>query len=507
MCFKEPLHIAFPALFEAHAPTWAAAETATDVLFFLDMTLSCVTGYYSGTHLVQLQPAVLFHYCRTWAFVDVVSTIPFHKLITGPSGRLPPQSSSPPPPQSSSPLPPQSSSPLPPRSYIAIPALLANALLSAQPSLLPHSHPRPLAIPLRLPYASHFSAAALPPPPLPPPLPPHCLPPTWPAVNEDVLRLAKFIRLLKLFKLLRLLRSSQALSKWVSQSHFAYFAHPALIRIFNLCCGLVLSWHVIGCIWWFLRTMNAAPAADGVHGGVHGGGDGTSARPPVINFIPLPSGDADGGGDDDERWDGLSYIEAYYWAVSVTTGIGVPVLPSSHAEAVFDAFVTFLGILLQAYMLGSAASALHTMDAMKAGQQHKLDAVKGYLRTKRVPVFLRERIVDYFEYLYTRVQASAYAPPLPPTLHARPGKRIDPTSPYPSTPTHPPALAVASLCALLTGSSPVHACTPPLPPPPSPLSQPPPPLPSSPPPREVYSRSTRTRCSSSCRTRCRCSWR
>lgn len=56
-------------------------------------------------------------------------------------------------------------------------------------------------------------------------------------------------------------------------------------------------------------------------------------------------------------------------------------------------------------MLGSAASALHTFDALKAAQKRKLDGVKQYVRSKRVPIYLREKIVDYFDYLYTRVQS------------------------------------------------------------------------------------------------------
>ena len=131
-------------------------------------------------------------------------------------------------------------------------------------------------------------------------------------VDQSVLRLSKFIRLLKLFKLVRLIRTSHALMRRIQQSQLAYVAHPAIIRIFYLILGLTLSWHVIGCLWWFLRSDESAVRASLTR-------DGHEA----VHMIPLPS---------NGTWDGLHYIESYYWAVSVTTGIGVPVLPLTHEE-------------------------------------------------------------------------------------------------------------------------------------------------------------------------------
>ena len=175
--------------------------------------------------------------------------------------------------------------------------------------------------------------------------------------------------MLKLFKLIRLIRTSDALARRIQQSHLAYVAHPAIIRLFSICCALILSWHVIGapqcvpiprhrvcehtnpmashsrpihpcvscagCIWWLLRSEDDAKAAARTVAAQMGHADVESV---AVNFIPLPSNGS---------WSALSYIEAYYWAISVTTGIGVPVLPLTHAEAVFDGFITFLGILLQ----------------------------------------------------------------------------------------------------------------------------------------------------------------
>ena len=49
-----------------------------------------------------------------------------------------------------------------------------------------------------------------------------------------------------------------------------------------------------------------------------------------------------------------AYMNELYWTVMVSTGLGAPVLPSSEIEALFECFVTFFGICLQAH----AAAAL-----------------------------------------------------------------------------------------------------------------------------------------------------
>eukprot|EP00966_Prymnesium_polylepis_P306834 7090398-Prymnesium_polylepis.1 len=63
------------------------------------------------------------------------------------------------------------------------------------------------------------------------------------------------------------------------------------------------------------------------------------------------------------------------------------------------------GVLLsraQAYMLGAAASEIAKMDAKEAHRTRKLDAIKQYLLSLRVPSFLRRPIMEYYENLYMR---------------------------------------------------------------------------------------------------------
>ena len=123
-----------------------------------------------------------------------------------------------------------------------------------------------------------------------------------------------------------------------------------------------------------------------------------SARKVLLDILMLAEGDfllLSAAGSSSNMTSSITYyVEAYYWAVSVTTGVGVVPTPNSHLEALFNGIISFLGMLLQAYTLGSAASALSTLDASKAERHRKIDMVKQYMYSKRVPLYLREKITD-----------------------------------------------------------------------------------------------------------------
>jgi hypothetical protein len=156
--FLEPLRLSFPEMFEADSAEWQAIEHATIVFLSIDMLLNCMTGYLKdGTKLVREQPAVLIQYLRSWFFFDLISTLPFHELVSMDESEN----------------------------------------------------------------------------------------------NNSVLRLSKFFRLLKLFKLLRLVRSSKVLLQVLQHTQL----NPSLVRLLNLVALLFLSWHIIACIWWFLRVQ------------------------------------------------------------------------------------------------------------------------------------------------------------------------------------------------------------------------------------------------------------
>ena len=47
------------------------------------------------------------------------------------------------------------------------------------------------------------------------------------------------------------------------------------------------------------------------------------------------------------------YLQALFWAIVVTTGVGRDVVPHTEVETCFTIFVIVLGVILYAFILGS----------------------------------------------------------------------------------------------------------------------------------------------------------
>eukprot|EP00966_Prymnesium_polylepis_P314115 7259109-Prymnesium_polylepis.1 len=92
----------------------------------------------------------------------------------------------------------------------------------------------------------------------------------------------------------------------------------------------------------------------------------------------------------------------------MTTGLNVSIGPGEHeGQVLYEVFVTFLGICLQAYLLGAAASEIANMDATAKLRRQRLEAIKSHLRYLRVPGFLTIPIMEYYETLFSKNQSLA----------------------------------------------------------------------------------------------------
>ena len=55
--------------------------TTVDVIFFLDIIFTFITGYYVGNKLITRRKKIAFRYLTTYFIFDIVSTVP--SLVTG----------------------------------------------------------------------------------------------------------------------------------------------------------------------------------------------------------------------------------------------------------------------------------------------------------------------------------------------------------------------------------------------------------------------------------------
>ena len=72
-----------------------------------------------------------------------------------------------------------------------------------------------------------------------------------------MMRLFRLLKLFKMLRLVRLLHNTQIAKRLRSRAQL----NPALVRLLELMLFLFLSWHWIGCMWWFI-VIQDNPNAD-----------------------------------------------------------------------------------------------------------------------------------------------------------------------------------------------------------------------------------------------------
>lgn len=97
------------------------------------------------------------------------------------------------------------------------------------------------------------------------------------------------------------------------------------------------------------------------------------------------------------------YIDALYFAIMVTTANDVN--PTTATEKVFVTVMLFIGIVINASIIGSAANLLSNLDKEAIARKNQMDSINDYLRFKKVPLPLQNKIRRFYEYaLNSRMQ-------------------------------------------------------------------------------------------------------
>ncbi|KAJ0405321.1 hypothetical protein P43SY_001080 [Pythium insidiosum] len=96
------------------------------------------------------------------------------------------------------------------------------------------------------------------------------------------------------------------------------------------------------------------------------------------------------------------YAHAIYFAIMVTTANDVA--PTNMTEEVFTSLMLFVGIVINASIIGSAANLLANLDKVAIARKNQMDSINDYMRFKKVPLALQDKIRRYYEYaLSTRI--------------------------------------------------------------------------------------------------------
>ena len=99
---------------------------------------------------------------------------------------------------------------------------------------------------------------------------------------------------------------------------------------------------------------------------------------------------------------GIKYFHSFFWGAGMVTSL-VPrdIEPLTVLECIITNATMFFGLLLNAFVISSLTQALASMNARKELAGKQLEQIKNYLIIKSVPRDLRDRVLEYYEYLFT----------------------------------------------------------------------------------------------------------
>lgn len=178
--------------------------------------------------------------------------------------------------------------------------------------------------------------------------------------RHGLLNLAKLVKISQVYKM-----SNSGLFK-VTTARINRTMNPSMLRMMMLTLVFFVSQHLIACTYFYISNNQS---------------EHTSWGP-----------------TDEIRSSSLSkqYIDAFYFAIMVTTANDVN--PTTHIEKLFTAFMLFVGIVINASIIGNAANLLSNLDKAEIERKNQMDSINEYLRFKKVPLMLQDKIRRYYDY-------------------------------------------------------------------------------------------------------------
>ncbi|XP_054707186.1 cyclic nucleotide-gated channel rod photoreceptor subunit alpha-like [Uloborus diversus] len=100
------------------------------------------------------------------------------------------------------------------------------------------------------------------------------------------------------------------------------------------------------------------------------------------------------------------YLHAFYWSTLALSTIGELPRPRTKGEYFFLILELTTGLFLFAAVLGHVANIVTNVSAARKEFQARLDAVKTYMRMRRVPEHLQNKVIRWFDYLWVTQKCS-----------------------------------------------------------------------------------------------------
>uniref|UniRef100_A0A672TCY2 Cyclic nucleotide gated channel subunit alpha 2a n=1 Tax=Sinocyclocheilus grahami TaxID=75366 RepID=A0A672TCY2_SINGR len=99
------------------------------------------------------------------------------------------------------------------------------------------------------------------------------------------------------------------------------------------------------------------------------------------------------------------YVYCLYWSTLTLTTIGEVPAPVHDEEYFFAVFDFLFGVLIFATIVGNVGAMISNMNATRAEFQAQIDAIKHYMKFRKVSKELEARVIKWFDYLWTNKKA------------------------------------------------------------------------------------------------------
>jgi Cyclic nucleotide-binding domain/Ion transport protein len=232
--------------------------------------------------------------------------------------------------------------------------------------------------------------------------------------SNNASQVNKLLRMLRLFKLVRILRVFKLFPKLMSKLETSININPGVIRFLKSIFVLISVWHLIACAYWFVSLsvyngIGACPQGTAFSGRACFVNQClcTSSSPSDITFL---------NGTDATWYDAnypdlfvpvpqlafapfiQQYLSSVMFGVAATTSVGANIVPKFTSELVFAIITILFSLMIYSIVIGTASSALSSMNTAEASHKEVMDRILGFLRVNKVPAFFQKIVIEYYRH-------------------------------------------------------------------------------------------------------------
>lgn len=193
----------------------------------------------------------------------------------------------------------------------------------------------------------------------------------WSGFTIESISIVLYLRVLRLLRLPRLVAVVRGWQRRTS-------INVGILRIGKLLLAVIMVLHLVACVWFLVPFIGGFPS----------------------DSWPVLEGVADSEAP-------TQYIRSIYWVVVTATTVGFgDITPHRNVEYILSMLVILIGAAMWAFIIGNIASLLSSLDTAKTTFWNRVDVVTQFLRSRKVPPEVNEKVRRYYEYTWGRYRGA-----------------------------------------------------------------------------------------------------